>query len=140
MTRMDLPSRSPPPKKAMLSACVRSRVCTLRKAPSRKYSCGTKAFQYAFPCPAFCSYIAKDAALPHNVGPTQSSPRSCTSKSTHTAQVHCILQSTPQVFILRIGEGGSSQSWQMLRSLGRLQSIQEPRTAYAYKIAMCRVR
>ena len=38
MTAIDLPSRTPPPKKAMLSACVRSRVCTLRKAPSRKYS------------------------------------------------------------------------------------------------------
>ena len=39
MTAMDLPSRTPPPKKAMLSAWVRSRVCTLRKAPSKKYSC-----------------------------------------------------------------------------------------------------
>lgn len=32
------PSRAPPPKKATLSACVRSRVWMLRKAPSRKYS------------------------------------------------------------------------------------------------------
>ena len=56
MTRMDLPSRSPPPKKAMLSACVRSRVCTFRKAPSKKYSCSTKALQDAFhPAPGLAN-------------------------------------------------------------------------------------
>ncbi len=30
-------SAAPPPKKATLSACVRSRVCTARKAPSSRY-------------------------------------------------------------------------------------------------------
>jgi hypothetical protein len=31
-------SLAPPPKNATLSACTRSRVCTFRKAPSKKYS------------------------------------------------------------------------------------------------------
>ena len=47
MTAMDLPSRTPPPKKAMLSACVRSLVCTLRKAPSKKYSCMQRYYGYS---------------------------------------------------------------------------------------------
>lgn len=38
MAAMVDPSRAPPPKKAMLSACVLRRECTLRNAPSKKYS------------------------------------------------------------------------------------------------------
>ena len=68
MTRIDLPSRSPPPKKAMLSACVRSRVCTFRKAPSKKYSCSVKAFQDALLCPGPCNCIGQKAARPEGVG------------------------------------------------------------------------
>ena len=41
------PSRRPPPKKAMLSACVLSREWRFLKAPSRKYSCQKKAVRYA---------------------------------------------------------------------------------------------
>ena len=44
LAEMVAPSRSPPPKKATLSACVRRRLWMLRNAPSRWYSCAAPTY------------------------------------------------------------------------------------------------
>lgn len=97
ITRMDLPSRSPPPKKAMLSACVRSRVCTFRKAPSKKYSCSIKAFHDVLFCPGACNCIAEKAAFPEGVGCQTHFAQEAAQRRAQVGQVFRIPQQTLQV-------------------------------------------